>query len=450
MSGTSWGYPCIPLDPVYGCIGQHTIAFHKDLLGWIPAGQKYVAAPNSKTTITLERLALPQTGNYLMGQIPIRGSSTHFYSVEARRFVGYDSRLPGEAVIIHNVDTTRSDCLAQVVDIDNNGNPNDTGAMWTPGEVFSDTENQITVSVDSMTDTGFVVTIETSGLGYANISVIKTDTPDPVLVGNNLTYTITVDNNGPDTATGVTLSDTLPSNVTYVSATSTQGTCSKSGSTVTCSIGTLANGASATVTIVVTPTTAGTINNTATVTCNETDTNSSNNTATATTTVNAQPSTDLSVSKADTPDPVMVGNNITYTIVATTNGPSTATGVTLTDTLPSSVTYVSATSTQGSCTRTGSTVTCSIGSLVNGASVTVTIIVTPTTAGTITNTATATCKETDSNTSNNTATATTTVNASPTGCSTWSDVITKYNSYVSGSTSWNDVIACYTKYTSAE
>jgi len=157
---------------------------------------------------------------------------------------------------------------------------------------------------------------------------------------------------------------------------------------------------------------------------------------------------DISVIKTDAPDPVTVGNNLTYTIVVSNNGPETGTGVTLTDTLPSSVTYVSATSTQGTCSRSGSTVTCSIGTLSNGASATVTIVVTPTTAGTITNTASATCNETDTNSGNNTAIATTTVNASPTGCSTWYDVISKYQDYVSGNAGWTDVIECYTGYAS--
>jgi uncharacterized repeat protein (TIGR01451 family) len=126
-------------------------------------------------------------------------------------------------------------------------------------------------------------------LGNADISLTKADSPDPVMVENNLTYTLTVINNGPDTATGVTISDTLPTSVTFVSATSSQGTYSRSGNIVTCNIGGLSNGDSATVTIIVTPTTTGTINNTASVTCNETDSNSANNTATATTTVNPQP-----------------------------------------------------------------------------------------------------------------------------------------------------------------
>jgi uncharacterized repeat protein (TIGR01451 family) len=157
---------------------------------------------------------------------------------------------------------------------------------------------------------------------------------------------------------------------------------------------------------------------------------------------------DISVTKTDSPDPVTVGSNLTYTITVTNNGPKTGTGVTLTDTLPSSVTYVSATSTKGTPTKSGNTVTCSIGKLTNGSSATVTIIVKPTTAGTITNTASATCNETDTNSGNNTATVTTTVNAVPTGCSTWNDVIGKYNAYVGGQATWGDVINCYNQYVS--
>jgi len=121
--------------------------------------------------------------------------------------------------------------------------------------------------------------------GGLDISVNMTDLPDTVTAGSNLTYTILVKNNGPAVATGVTLTDTLPSSVTYVSATTTQGTFSGSGNTVTCSIGTLVSVASATITIIVQPTTAGTVTNTASVTCNETDWNTSNNTATTTTVV---------------------------------------------------------------------------------------------------------------------------------------------------------------------
>src|SRR5262249_48589635 len=109
---------------------------------------------------------------------------------------------------------------------------------------------------------------------------------DPLLEGSPLTYTITVTNNGPSTATGVRLTDALPAATTFVSATPTLGSCTGT-STVSCNIGTLANGASATVTIVVIPTIAGSISNTATVTSGTTDNTTSNNSATATTRVNA-------------------------------------------------------------------------------------------------------------------------------------------------------------------
>ena len=83
-------------DLTYGCLGQGTISYHKDILGWIPAGQKYTAPAGTTATITLEQLDQPQTANYLMAQIPIAGSATHFYTVEVRRQVGYDYKLPGQ------------------------------------------------------------------------------------------------------------------------------------------------------------------------------------------------------------------------------------------------------------------------------------------------------------------------------------------------------------------
>ena len=152
------------LDPYpgYGYLGVHTIAYHKDFLGWIPPDRKYVAAPNSTRMITLERSAQPGEEGYLMAQIPIGRSRTNFYTVEARLFAGYDDEIPDEAIVIHKVDTTREDRLAQVVDVDNNGDPNDAGAMWTVGEIFTDAENNLQVSIDAAYDTGYRVTINTN------------------------------------------------------------------------------------------------------------------------------------------------------------------------------------------------------------------------------------------------------------------------------------------------
>ena len=148
--------------PGYGYLGVHTIAYHKDFLGWIPANRKYVATRNSTRTITLERLAQPGSEGYLMAQIPIGDSPTDFYTVETRLFAGYDDEIPDEAVVIHKVDTTLDDRLAQVVDIDNNGDTNDEGAMWTVGEIFTDAENNLQISIDAAYASGYRVTINTN------------------------------------------------------------------------------------------------------------------------------------------------------------------------------------------------------------------------------------------------------------------------------------------------
>ena len=129
-----------------------------------------------------------------------------------------------------------------------------------------------------------------SGSAYVfvgdDLEVRKADSPDPVAAGHTLTYTLTVINNGAGNATGVTLTDTLPSRAVFSSASTG---CSESGGTVTCSIGTLASNASTEVTIEVRvdALTTGSITNTATVTGNETDVIVSNDTATVTTKVGA-------------------------------------------------------------------------------------------------------------------------------------------------------------------
>jgi uncharacterized repeat protein (TIGR01451 family) len=115
---------------------------------------------------------------------------------------------------------------------------------------------------------------------------------------------------------------------------------------------------------------------------------------------------DVVVTMSDSPDPVSFGSNLTYTITVTNAGELTATGVKLTDTLPAGATLVSANSTAGSCSGT-TTITCGLGTLTSGATVTITIVVTPP-VGTITNTATATINEAEPS-ANNTATAATLV-----------------------------------------
>jgi hypothetical protein len=163
-------------DPTYGATPVDTIAWHKARLGWIPAKRRYIAQPGSRQTIQLTRVALPVSSeDYLMAQIFISGWSSRFYTVELRQFAGYDSvgGLPGEGVVIHKVDITLFDRLAQVVDPDGNGNPNDAGAIWTPGETFTDTANGVTIAIDGTTPTGMRVTIS-----------VNSDVPLPEVVSN--------------------------------------------------------------------------------------------------------------------------------------------------------------------------------------------------------------------------------------------------------------------------
>ncbi len=154
------------LHPDHGCLASHTISYHKDRLGWIPPERKYTATAGSDQDITIERLGNPvlNNGDYLVAQIPI-GDSPNYYTVEARRFEGYDDNVPDEAVIIHRIDesvpggalTTR----AWVVDPDDNGDPNDAGAMWTPGETFEDAANGISIEVTGESENGYEVRIST-------------------------------------------------------------------------------------------------------------------------------------------------------------------------------------------------------------------------------------------------------------------------------------------------
>jgi uncharacterized repeat protein (TIGR01451 family) len=119
--------------------------------------------------------------------------------------------------------------------------------------------------------------------GSADLSVSLAGSPDPVIVGRPLTYTLGVANAGPADATGVLATENLPAGVSFVSATPTTGTCAKASGAVKCSFGALASGASATATIVVTPTQPVALGASATVTGDQPDANSANNLASVTT-----------------------------------------------------------------------------------------------------------------------------------------------------------------------
>ena len=114
----------------------------------------------------------------------------------------------------------------------------------------------------------------------ADLSVTKAASQASVTVGQDITYTVTIGNSGPETSTGVILTDPLSAGLTFVSATSTQGTCTESSGIVTCDLGTLGVGASATVTVVAN---VSSVVNTASVSSDVLDPNVTNNAATQTT-----------------------------------------------------------------------------------------------------------------------------------------------------------------------
>lgn len=148
-------------DATYGGgVPVGTISYNLDLLGWIPANRKYLAMPGTSRTFRLERLVEPTPDGYLMAKVYIGGRASLYYTFEARRRISYDIGIPGEAVIIHRVDVNDpTGRPARVVDADNNGDFNDAGAMWTPGETFTDAANGITFTVNSQDATGYNVTL---------------------------------------------------------------------------------------------------------------------------------------------------------------------------------------------------------------------------------------------------------------------------------------------------
>ncbi|HET7869231.1 MAG TPA: hypothetical protein VFM85_02800 [Actinomycetota bacterium] len=257
----------------------------------------------------------------------------------------------------------------------------------------------------------------------ADLAVSKVDSPDPVVAGSNVTYTMNVTNAGPDAASSVSFSDTTPAGTTFVSVTPGTGwTCLPlpvgGTGTQTCSNPSVPVGTSTIILVlnVSAATPNGTIITNTASAASPDDAFTANNSASATTTVSA--GANLLVLKSDSPDPVAAGGNITYTLTVRNDGPQTATSVTLSDVIPANTTFVSVTPAAGwSCPPlavggTG-TQTCTIATLAPLSSAAFTLVVkvnSVTPSGTvIRNSATVSSSTTDPNSANNTATTTTVV-----------------------------------------
>ncbi len=242
----------------------------------------------------------------------------------------------------------------------------------------------------------------------ADLAVTKTVVPDVAGPGDTVTYTVTVTNNGPEDDTGVQLVETNRTPATFTSIVATKGSFDPDSRVWT--IGALANGESATITVQVLITTpAVVVNHTVVFTADLPDPDLTNNEATATLTV---PGADLAVTKTvDNPAPA-IGAPVTFTIGLRNNGPDSALGTTVADPVPAGLTFGSAVPSTG--TYDATTGVWTVGAVLPGDTATLTIMATPTVAGTFVNTATAAASSPpDFDPSNNTATATVTVPGAP-------------------------------------
>ncbi len=245
----------------------------------------------------------------------------------------------------------------------------------------------------------------------ADLALTKSS-PSSVQHNQNVTYALTVTNNGPSTAVAPTLTDTLPVGQTFLS--SNAGCTGSSGSpvVVTCALADLPAMSSDTVMIVARAGTVGTgLTDTASVLSVTPDSNPANNSASAA--VDVVPSADLSLTKSSAPNPAIAGQQVTYTLTAANAGPDTALAPVIVDTLPAGSTFQGASPgcTFDPGTGPAGTVTCPLADLAFGASATVQIVVLAT-AGSPVNSAAISSATADPDTTNNGASVTTTVNAS--------------------------------------
>jgi uncharacterized repeat protein (TIGR01451 family) len=228
-----------------------------------------------------------------------------------------------------------------------------TARADTPDPDLSNNSATVNLTVTALADLALTKNVSTSGVA-----------------GTPITWTLTAHNNGPSAATNATITDTVPAGVTINSVDMPGGSCTAGvpGDPLhptICTFGTLAAGATSSVMTVhatINPQTTGVLNNDARVSSDTFDNNSANDLAHTDTTVTVQSS--IAVAIAATPTPATAGTPLSYQITVSNSGPSTATGVTLTDPLPSGVTF-SSTGGTGTCgfqTNTN-TVTCQLPSL---------------------------------------------------------------------------------------
>jgi len=225
----------------------------------------------------------------------------------------------------------------------------------------------------------------------ADLTATLTDAADPVIAGGHVSYTVTIDNLGPNNASAITVTNTLPSDVTFVSASGSGWSCSNAGQTVTCTRASLNSGVTApalTITAQVTGAITGTITDSVTVSSTTGDPDPNNNTATEDTVIST--GTDLAISQSISPNPVIGNQTATFTLSPRNNGPFDASNAVVTNTLPAGFNFTGVSVTGSgswSCSESGGTVTCNLANFTVGNSDNIVISTTAPASGSFTNTA---------------------------------------------------------------
>ena len=236
-----------------------------------------------------------------------------------------------------------------------------------------------------------------------DLVITKTTSVQSVMVNDNISYILRVSNRGPNTATNVIITDNLPNNLTFVS-TIPNNACTDNNNMLTCDLGDLAKNEEQSIVITVKAIKIGKVCNTADVTFTADSEPTDNH---DTVCLNINPA-DVWLSKDVSPLTAYVGNVFSYTIIAVNNGPAEATEIIITDTLPASLTPVQW---QNNCQYDANLheLHCTVGNLIDGSNQTILYSAKATTAGIITNTVTIQANEPDPTPTNNTDYATITV-----------------------------------------
>jgi uncharacterized repeat protein (TIGR01451 family) len=234
--------------------------------------------------------------------------------------------------------------------------PNGNWALWIDDDEELDS---------GYVSNGWILTISTGTQveNDADLELTATPSTTNATVNNSLIYYVAVTNYGPASASNVVISNVIPSGMTY-SANSFGGVTNTNGVLVV-TIPDLAVGSGVAGTITLTPNTLGFATDIFTASADQPDPNS-NNIVTSTLLVGSQ-SADLGINMTEAPNPIFVGASVTYTVVVSNNGPSTATGTAATITLPAGFSVSSLSTATGTTSNSSGVITWSIGSLGTGA-----------------------------------------------------------------------------------